>query len=180
MARMPSPAPRTKIFTPREVDEPSCVSSFGLPNMTHVPSSPHRCMFTRTDEWEPDEFRTLNDFVQTGALIVMHDRAIAAPWSPWLQGHSNKGTAGVFASTDKVKVRTYLDRGGGRESWTWLRGTWEFWVVRADGYGLGHGVRENASQRLLDQSQAGVYRGKRHIPPILAFLGLFAYPTPRG
>ena len=33
------------------------------------------------------------------------------------------------------------------------------------------------SQRLLDQSQAGVYRGKRHIPPIL---GLFAYPTPRG
>ena len=37
------------------------------------------------------------------------------------------------------------------------------------------------SQRLLDQSQAGVYRGKRHIlPPILAFLGLFAYPTPRG
>ena len=33
------------------------------------------------------------------------------------------------------------------------------------------------SQRLLDQSQAGVYRGKRHIPP---HLGLFAYPTPRG
>ena len=30
------------------------------------------------------------------------------------------------------------------------------------------------SQRLLDQSQAGVYRGKRHIPP---HLGLFAYPT---
>ena len=25
--------------------------------------------------------------------------------------------------------------------------------------------------------RAGVYRGKRHIPPIL---GLFAYPTPRG
>ena len=40
---------------------------------------------------------------------------------------------------------------------------------------------EITSQRLLDQSQAGVYRGKRHIPPpILAFLGLFAYPTPRG
>ena len=36
---------------------------------------------------------------------------------------------------------------------------------------------EITSQRLLDQSQAGIYRGKRHIPPIL---GLFAYPTPRG
>ena len=36
------------------------------------------------------------------------------------------------------------------------------------------------SQRLLDQSHAGVYRGKRHIPPMLAFLGLFVYPTPRG
>ena len=32
---------------------------------------------------------------------------------------------------------------------------------------------EITSQRLLDQSQAGVYRGNRHIPPIL---GLFAYP----
>ena len=46
--------------------------------------------------------------------------------------------------------------------------------------GLAEGNRIT-SQRLLDQSQAGVYRGKRHIhPPILAFLGLFAYPTPRG
>ena len=37
------------------------------------------------------------------------------------------------------------------------------------------------SQRLLDQSQAGVYMGeKATYPPILAFLGLFAYPTPRG
>ena len=37
------------------------------------------------------------------------------------------------------------------------------------------------SQRLLDQSHAGVYMGKRHIPPHFGpFLGLFAYPTPRG
>ena len=37
------------------------------------------------------------------------------------------------------------------------------------------------SQRLLDQSQARVYMGKTpHTPPILAFLGLFAYPTPKG
>ena len=42
---------------------------------------------------------------------------------------------------------------------------------------LGSSKIEVTSQRLLDQSQAGVYRGKRHIPP---FLGLFAYPTPRG
>ena len=36
------------------------------------------------------------------------------------------------------------------------------------------------SQRLLDQSQAGVYMGKTpHTPPILAFLGFFTYPTPR-
>ena len=38
-------------------------------------------------------------------------------------------------------------------------------------------ISESTSQRLLDQSQAGVHRGKRHIPPILAFFGLFAYPT---
>ena len=37
------------------------------------------------------------------------------------------------------------------------------------------------SQRLLDQSQAGVYIGENATyPPILAILGLFAYPTPRG
>ena len=40
---------------------------------------------------------------------------------------------------------------------------------------------EITSQRLLDQSQAGVYMGENATyPPILAFLGLFAYPTPRG
>ena len=39
--------------------------------------------------------------------------------------------------------------------------------------GLAEGNRIT-SQRLLDQSQAGVYRGKRHIPPpFWAFLGLF-------
>ena len=38
------------------------------------------------------------------------------------------------------------------------------------------------SQRLLDQSQAGVciYGENATYPPILAILGLFAYPTPRG
>ena len=46
------------------------------------------------------------------------------------------------------------------------------------GLAEGNGI---TSQRLLDQSQAGVYMGKTpHTPPILAFLGLFAYPTPRG
>ena len=45
--------------------------------------------------------------------------------------------------------------------------------------GLAEGNRIT-SQRLLDQNQVGVYRRKRHIPPILAFLGLFAYPIPRG
>ena len=36
------------------------------------------------------------------------------------------------------------------------------------------------SQRLLDQSQAGVYRGKRHIPPHFGLFGPIPYPTPRG
>ena len=47
--------------------------------------------------------------------------------------------------------------------------------------GLGSSKMEITSQRLLDQSQAGVYMGKTpHYPPILAFLGLLVYPTPRG
>ena len=38
------------------------------------------------------------------------------------------------------------------------------------------------SQRLLDQSQAGPYMWENatYPPPFWAFLGLFAYPTPRG
>ena len=36
------------------------------------------------------------------------------------------------------------------------------------------------SQRLLDQSQAGVYRGKRHIPPILGLFGPIHVPYPKG
>ena len=40
---------------------------------------------------------------------------------------------------------------------------------------------EITTQRLLDRSHAGVYMGETpHTPPFLAFLGLFAYPTPRG
>ena len=45
---------------------------------------------------------------------------------------------------------------------------------------LGSSKMEITSQRLLDQSQAGVYRGKRHIPPILAFLGAIRVPYPKG
>ena len=36
------------------------------------------------------------------------------------------------------------------------------------------------SQRLLDQSQAGVFRGKRHIPPILGLFGPIHVPYPKG
>ena len=36
------------------------------------------------------------------------------------------------------------------------------------------------SHRLLDQSQAGVYRGKRQIPPILGLLGPIRVPYPMG
>ena len=41
---------------------------------------------------------------------------------------------------------------------------------------------EVTSQRLLDQSQAGVYirENATHIRPNLAILGLFAYRTPKG
>ena len=36
------------------------------------------------------------------------------------------------------------------------------------------------SQRLLDQSQAGVYRGKRHIPPHFRLFGAIRVPYPKG
>ena len=36
------------------------------------------------------------------------------------------------------------------------------------------------SQRLLDQSQAGVYRGKRHIPPHFGHFGAIRVPYPKG
>ena len=36
------------------------------------------------------------------------------------------------------------------------------------------------SQRLVDQSQAGVYRENTTYPPIWAFLGLFLVPYPKG
>ena len=45
--------------------------------------------------------------------------------------------------------------------------------------GLAQGNRIT-SHRLLDQSQAGVYRGKRHIPPILGLFGPTRVPYPRG
>ena len=36
------------------------------------------------------------------------------------------------------------------------------------------------SQRLLDQRQAGIYRGKRHIPPILGYFRPICVPYPKG
>ena len=43
------------------------------------------------------------------------------------------------------------------------------------------GSSKISSQRSLDQSQAGVYRGEHHIPPpFWAFLGVFGYPTRRA
>ena len=36
------------------------------------------------------------------------------------------------------------------------------------------------SQRLLDQSQAGVYRGKCHIPPHFGLFGPIRVPYPKG
>ena len=39
---------------------------------------------------------------------------------------------------------------------------------------------EVTSQRLLDQSQAGVHRGKRHIPPNLGLFGPIHVPYPKG
>ena len=45
--------------------------------------------------------------------------------------------------------------------------------------GLAEGNRIT-SQRLLDQSQAGVYRGKRHIPPHFGLFGPIRVPYPKG
>ena len=39
---------------------------------------------------------------------------------------------------------------------------------------------EVTSQRLLDQSQASVCRGKRHILPILGLFGPIRVPYPKG
>ena len=36
------------------------------------------------------------------------------------------------------------------------------------------------SRRLLDQSEAGAYRGKRHIPPILGLFWPIRVPYPKG
>ena len=38
---------------------------------------------------------------------------------------------------------------------------------------------EITSQRLLDQSQAGIYRGKRHIPPRFGLFGPIGVPYPK-
>ena len=42
------------------------------------------------------------------------------------------------------------------------------------------GSSKITSQRLLDQSQAGVYRGKRHIPPHFGLFGPIRVPYPKG
>ena len=41
-------------------------------------------------------------------------------------------------------------------------------------------VFEITSQRLLDQSQAGVYKGKCHIPPHFGHFGPIRVPYPKG
>ena len=46
--------------------------------------------------------------------------------------------------------------------------------------GLGSSKMEITAQRLLDQSQAGVYRGKRHIPPHFGLFGPIRVPYPKG
>ena len=45
---------------------------------------------------------------------------------------------------------------------------------------LGSSKIEVTSQRLLDQSQAGVYRGKRHLPPHFGHFGAIRVPYPKG
>ena len=45
---------------------------------------------------------------------------------------------------------------------------------------LGSSKIEVTSQRLLDQSQAGVCRGKRHIPPHFGHFGAIRVPYPKG
>ena len=45
---------------------------------------------------------------------------------------------------------------------------------------LGSSKMEITSQRLLDQSQAGVYRGKRHIPPHFGHFVAIRVPYPKG
>ena len=54
-----------------------------------------------------------------------------------------------------------------------------FWVVRVAYIWTGV-LKKVTSQRLLDQSQAGVYRGTHHIPPILGLFGAIHVPYPKG
>ena len=49
-----------------------------------------------------------------------------------------------------------------------------------EGWGTVTCSTQITSQRLLDQSQAGVYRGKHHIPPILGLFGPIRVPYPKG
>ena len=46
--------------------------------------------------------------------------------------------------------------------------------------GLGGSKMEITSQRLLDQSQAAVCRGKRHIPAHFGLIGPMRVPYPKG
>ena len=45
---------------------------------------------------------------------------------------------------------------------------------------LGSSKMEITSQRLLDQSRVGVYRGKRHVPPSSGLFGPICVPYPKG
>ena len=53
-------------------------------------------------------------------------------------------------------------------------------VPRGGGGGPSLGQPKITSQRLLDQSQAGVYRGKCHIPPHFGLFGPIRVPYPKG
>ena len=68
----------------------------------------------------------------------------------------------------------------------WLRGgggvSPKGWVhnLLVQFFTLGSSKIEVTSQRLLDQSQAGVCRGKRHIPPHFGLFGPIRVPYPKG
>ena len=57
-------------------------------------------------------------------------------------------------------------------------------LSQKNGYGYGYGGgcqnRRITSQRLLDQSQAGVYRRKCHIPPHFGPFWAYLRSLPRG
>jgi hypothetical protein len=99
-------------------------------------------VFIRSDLWEPESFAPLEAFLRSKdrCLFVLHERTLSVGWLAWLQSMANRGSACVFAGCDRLKVRVYLQRSNGSESWAWYKGLWELWAVRLDGQGFGGGV----------------------------------------